>query len=48
MGLPAVIAGWLVMRTGNLPAIGLGFATVVFGLALRAWRGSAGGARAAV
>jgi MFS family permease len=48
MGLPAVIAGWLVMRTGNLPAIGLGFATVVFGLALLAWRGSAGGARAAV
>jgi hypothetical protein len=39
MGLPAVIAGGIAAHTGNLPATGLGLATVVLVLALVALRG---------
>lgn len=38
MGVPAVIAGWTVARTGNLPAVAYGFGAVVLALALFAWR----------
>ena len=39
MGLPALVAGIVVARTGNLPATGLGLASVVLVLALVALRG---------
>ncbi|HSV81972.1 MAG TPA: MFS transporter [Ramlibacter sp.] len=38
MGLPAVIAGWTTVRTGNLAVVAYGFAAAVFALALLAWR----------
>jgi len=38
MGLPAVIAGLIAVRTGNLVATGIGFGTVVLALALLALR----------
>jgi hypothetical protein len=38
MGLPAVFAGLIAVRTGNLPATGLGFGALVLGLALMALR----------
>lgn len=38
MGLPAVVAGWLTARTGNLPAVADGFGGAVLVLALLAWR----------
>jgi MFS family permease len=39
MGLPALVAGLIAARTGNLPATGLGLATLVLLLALLALRG---------
>ncbi len=38
MGLPAVLAGLVAVRTGNLPATGLGFGAAVLALALLALR----------
>jgi MFS family permease len=38
MGLPAVVAGLVAVRTGNLPATGLGFGALVLALALLALR----------
>jgi hypothetical protein len=37
MGLPAVVAGWVAVRTGNLVVVAVSFAAVVLALALLAW-----------
>jgi hypothetical protein len=42
MGLPAVIAGWAVVRTGNLQAVALAFAGSVLALAVVAWQSARG------
>jgi hypothetical protein len=41
MGLPALLAGWAVVRTGNLVAIGLAFGGAVLALSLLALRAGA-------